>query len=50
MDVPVVGDPRDAMFQEEFFHDTIYHLNSKGVALRTEELVEQLRPWLKTVD
>lgn len=50
LDVPVVGDPRDAMFQEEFFHDTIYHLNSKGVALRTEELVEQLRPWLKTVD
>jgi hypothetical protein len=48
--VPVVGDPREAMFKEEFFHDTVYHLNSKGVALRTEKLVEELETWLEAVD
>ena len=50
LEIPVEGDPRGAMFQEEFFHDTVYHLNSKGAAVRTQKLVEELRPWLEIDD
>lgn len=48
LEVPVVGNPLDAMFQEEHMHDTAYHLNAKGVVLRTEQLVEELKPWLNS--
>jgi hypothetical protein len=48
LEVQVVGDPRDAMFQEDYMHDTVYHLNDLGVALRTEQLVEELKPWLNS--
>lgn len=45
-DVPVVGKAEDAMLGAEFFYDTMYHLNAKGVAIRTDRLIEDLRPWL----
>ena len=48
--VPTVGDPEDSMLTAEFFYDTSYHLNAKGVALRTQKLVEELKPWLNPVD
>lgn len=44
--VPVVGDPRDSMFAFEFFYDTSYHLNAKGVTLRTRRLSKALGPWI----
>lgn len=44
--VPVVGDPRDSMLAAEFFYDTSYHLNAKGVSLRTRRLGEALGPWI----
>ena len=47
-DVEVVGNPFDAMFQADYFHDTIYHLNSEGVAIRTAKLTKDLKPWLAT--
>ena len=46
LEVPVVGKPSDAMLAAEFFHDTYYHLNSKGVAVRTSTLIKNLKPWL----
>jgi len=46
LQVPVVGKPSDAMLAAEFFHDTNYHLNSKGVAVRTSTLIKNLKPWL----
>jgi len=44
-DVPVVGQAEDSMLGAEFFHDTMYHLNAKGVAVRTDQLIKELRPW-----
>jgi hypothetical protein len=44
--VPVVGNPRDSMFALEFFYDTSYHLNAKGVTLRTRRLSKALGPWI----
>ena len=46
LQVPVVGRPEDAMLAAEFFHDTYYHLNSKGVAVRSSALTKDLKPWL----
>jgi hypothetical protein len=46
LEVQVVGKAEDAMLGAEFFHDTMYHLNAKGVAIRTDRLIEELRPWL----
>ena len=39
--IPLVGDPYESMFTEEFFYDSCYHLNKKGVELRTEKLLTQ---------
>ena len=46
LDVPMIGDPKDSMLSAEFFHDTYYHLNSKGVETRTKKLIENLKPQL----
>ena len=46
LEVAVVGKPEDAMLAAELFHDTNYHLNSKGVAVRTSTLIKNLKPWL----
>ena len=45
LDVPVVGKAEDAMMRAEFFYDTFYHPNEKGLEFRTEKLIEELRPW-----
>ena len=46
LDVPMIGMPEDSMLTAEFFHDTYYHLNSKGVKIRTEKLIDNLKPKL----
>ena len=46
LDVPMIGMPQDSMLTAEFFHDTYYHLNSKGVETRTKKLIENLKPQL----
>ena len=48
--VGVIGSPLGAMFQAEFFHDTTYHLNSKGVSIRTAKLIKSLTPWLAKME
>lgn len=47
MGVKVVGDYKDSMLESEYFFDTVYHLNTEGVRLRTEKLTSQLKPYLK---
>jgi hypothetical protein len=46
LDVPMIGMPEDSMLAAEFFHDTYYHLNSKGVKIRTKKLIDNLKPQL----
>jgi len=46
LNVPIVGQYRDFLYDKSFIYDTIYHLNGKGVRQRTETLIEQLRPLL----
>ncbi|MBF0102654.1 MAG: hypothetical protein HQK77_17265 [Desulfobacterales bacterium] len=41
--VPIVFTPYEAMFSEELFYDTSYHLTQKGVNIRTQLLIEPLR-------
>tara|TARA_B100000161_G_scaffold257487_1_gene221454 strand:- start:1276 stop:2244 length:969 start_codon:yes stop_codon:yes gene_type:complete len=38
--IPLVGEPYDSMYTSEFFYDSCYHLNTKGVQLRTNKLSE----------
>ena len=45
LSVPVIGKAEDSMLGSEFFHDTYYHLNTKGVKKRTDLLIEELKPW-----
>ena len=47
LDVPMIGMPQDSMLTAEFFHDTYYHLNSKGVKIRTDKLINNLKSQLK---
>ncbi len=42
LDFPVIGKPWDFVYPENYFFDTIYHLNKKGRYLRTIKLVEEL--------
>ena len=46
LNVPMISTPSDSMFSAEFFHDTYYHLNAEGVRIRTEKLIENLKPHL----
>ena len=43
LDVTVVGSPKDAMLSAEYFHDTYYHLNTKGVEIRTKKLIQNFK-------
>ena len=47
MGVEVVGNYKDSMLESEYFFDTSYHLNARGVSLRTKKLISQLKPYLK---
>jgi hypothetical protein len=40
--VEVIGEPQDAMFSSELLSDTIYHLSGRGIAIRTNKLIQQL--------
>lgn len=44
LDVPMVGHAKDAMMNAEYIYDTYDHLNAKGVKLRTEKLIHNLKP------
>ncbi|MGB7416195.1 MAG: hypothetical protein WA902_18470 [Thermosynechococcaceae cyanobacterium] len=40
--IEVLGSPQDFMYPIDFFYDTSYHLNGKGVKVRSERLSELL--------
>ncbi|MDY6802761.1 MAG: hypothetical protein SXA11_03010 [Cyanobacteriota bacterium] len=46
IDVPILGEPRDFMYDPSLFYDTIYHLNDRGTRRRTQKLIELLLPYL----
>jgi hypothetical protein len=45
--VPVLGTPREAMFPEDQYLDTDYHLLHSAAIVRTERLIPYLKPYLK---
>jgi hypothetical protein len=42
----VLGPPSDYVFDDPHMFDTVYHLNESGRDVRTQRLVEQIRPYL----
>jgi hypothetical protein len=44
--VPVLGQPEDFMYDKSLFFDTLYHLNDQGVNKRTQQLIVLLKPYL----
>lgn len=44
---PIVNSPVEHVFPNEYFADTIHHLNEKGELLRTRKLVRELKALLK---
>jgi len=40
-----LNEPKEMAYSEELFFDTVYHLNSSGIAKRTELLVARLLEW-----
>lgn len=45
LNCPVISDFKDYFLDCHYFYDTVYHLNDEGVAIRTEQLIEDLRTW-----
>lgn len=46
INVRILGEPKDFMYDRSFFYDTIYHLNDRGTRIRTKKLIELLSPYL----
>ena len=44
LNVQIIGDPFDSMLNYSNFADTKYHLNEKGVEIRTYNLISELKP------
>jgi hypothetical protein len=40
LDIPILGKMQDFVFPEDFFYDTIYHMNSVGRSYRTNRMIE----------
>jgi hypothetical protein len=47
LDIPLLHDPRELVYPDEYFYDTHYHLNDTGVSVRTPAIIERLLPLLK---
>lgn len=47
LDIPLLHDPSELVYPDEYFYDTHYHLNDTGVSVRTQALIERLLPLLK---
>jgi len=44
--MPIMNTPEDMVFPEDYFADTVYHLNTKGEAIRTKKMIQYLRQYL----
>ncbi|MDF2678632.1 MAG: hypothetical protein K0Q97_2986 [Bacillota bacterium] len=40
--ISVIGSPYDSFYDISLFHDTNYHLNEKGMTIRTEYIIKQI--------
>lgn len=43
--VPMIGTPEEYIFPEPLFYNSMYHLTTRGVALRTQKTIAELRPF-----
>lgn len=48
LDVPIAGHPLDSMYDVSMFFNTIYHPNNQGAKYRTEQLINELKPFLNS--
>lgn len=48
LDCPVISNYVDYMFDYRYFYDTNLHLNTEGVALRTGQLISDIKRWKST--
>lgn len=48
LDCPVISNYADYMFDYRYFYDTNLHLNTEGVALRTGQLISDIKRWKST--
>mgnify|MGYP000012076162 FL=1 len=46
-DIPVISRAEDYLFTGEYFYDTNYHLNDRGVAVRTERLIGDIERYFR---
>lgn len=46
LDCPVISHFTDYFLPYDCFYDTVFHLNDKGIALRSNQLIADLRSWL----
>lgn len=47
LDIPILGQPQDFMYDVSLFYDTAYHLNDRGMHQRTEQVISLLQPYLQ---
>ncbi|MFZ5448087.1 MAG: hypothetical protein ACOZFS_05555 [Thermodesulfobacteriota bacterium] len=40
--ISTIGTPPDFFFAKDFFYDSQYHLNQKGMAIRTDQLIDMI--------
>ncbi|MBN1534807.1 MAG: hypothetical protein JXA20_19200 [Spirochaetes bacterium] len=43
--IPIIGRAQDFVYSEDYFYDTIYHLNAKGRRVRMEALLGAMRQY-----
>lgn len=48
LNFPVISDIRDYFIPYAYFYDSIFHLTDDGVAIRTNQLIEDLLTWQET--
>ncbi len=42
LEIPIVGSPQDFIYPEDYFYDTVYHMNSIGRDVHTDHIIELL--------
>lgn len=47
LEIPLLHDPLEVVYPDDYFYDTHYHLNNTGVTIRTQALIDRLMPYLK---
>ena len=46
LDIPIIGDPADAVMDAEWFYDTNFHLNKSGKIVNTRQAAEDIKAML----